>query len=52
MLDAGVRHLQSLPFVRRDRVGAVGFCFGGGVTWRLATGAGPRGLVTAGRGGR
>jgi len=36
MLDAGVRHLQSLASVRRDRVGAVGFCFGGGLTWRLA----------------
>lgn len=37
MLNAGVRHLQGLSFVRRDRVGAVGFCFGGGMTWRLAT---------------
>jgi len=36
MLDAGVRYLQSLPAVRRDRLGAVGFCFGGGLTWRLA----------------
>jgi len=36
MLDAGVRHLQSLAAVRRDRVGAMGFCFGGGLTWQLA----------------
>lgn len=37
MLNAGVRHLQGLPFVRRDRIGVMGFCFGGGMTWRLAT---------------
>jgi carboxymethylenebutenolidase len=37
MLNAGVRHLQGLPIVRRDRIGAMGFCFGGGMTWRLAT---------------
>ncbi|MGH2349040.1 MAG: dienelactone hydrolase family protein [bacterium] len=37
MLNAGVRHLQSQPGVRRDRIGAMGFCFGGGMTWRLAT---------------
>lgn len=37
MLNAGVRHLQGLPFVRADRIGAMGFCFGGGMTWRLAT---------------
>ncbi len=37
MLNAGVRHLQELPAVQRDRIGAVGFCFGGGMTWRLAT---------------
>ncbi|HLJ58720.1 MAG TPA: dienelactone hydrolase family protein [bacterium] len=36
MLDAGVRHLQRLAAVRRDRVGAMGFCFGGGLTWQLA----------------
>src|SRR5256885_6606301 len=28
---------SGLPSVRRDRIGAVGFCFGGGMTWRLAT---------------
>jgi len=37
MLDAGVRYLQGLPAVRRDRIGAIGFCFGGAMTWRLAT---------------
>jgi len=37
MLNAGVRFLRGLPLVRRDRIGAVGFCFGGGMTWRLAT---------------
>lgn len=37
MLNAGVAYLQGLPSVRKDRVGAVGFCFGGGMTWRLAT---------------
>lgn len=37
MLNAGVRQLQGLSSVRRDRVGAMGFCFGGGMTWRLST---------------
>jgi carboxymethylenebutenolidase len=37
ILNAGVAHLQSVPRVRKDRIGAVGFCFGGGMTWRLAT---------------
>jgi len=37
MLDAGVRFLQARPVVRADRIGAIGFCFGGGMTWRLAT---------------
>lgn len=37
MPAAAVRYLQSLPAVRADRVGAIGFCFGGGVTWRLLT---------------
>ncbi len=37
MLNAGVTYLQGLPAVRKDRIGAMGFCFGGGVTWRLAT---------------
>jgi carboxymethylenebutenolidase len=37
MLNAGVRWLQGLTFIRRDRVAAMGYCFGGGMTWRLAT---------------
>ncbi|MBI4279235.1 MAG: dienelactone hydrolase family protein [Armatimonadetes bacterium] len=37
LLNDGVRYLQTQSFVRRDRVGAMGFCFGGGITWRLAT---------------
>lgn len=37
MPTAAVRYLQSLPAVRADRIGAMGFCFGGGVTWRLVT---------------
>ena len=36
-LNSGVRYLQSQRFVRRDRIGAMGYCFGGGMTWRLAT---------------
>ncbi len=35
--NAAVGYLQGLPAVRGDRVGAIGFCFGGGITWRLAT---------------
>ena len=36
-LNSGVRYLQGQRFVRRDRIGAMGYCFGGGMTWRLAT---------------
>lgn len=36
-MNAAVRHLQGLPSVRRDRIGAMCYCFGGGMTWRLAT---------------
>ena len=31
------RYLQDQPFAQADRVGMVGFCFGGGVTWLVAT---------------
>ena len=37
MPAAAVRYLQSLPSVRADRVGAMGFCFGGNITWSLLT---------------
>lgn len=36
-MNAAVRHLQGLPYVRRNRIGTMGFCFGGGMVWRLAT---------------
>jgi carboxymethylenebutenolidase len=35
-MNGGVRYLQSLPSVRRDRIGAMGFCFGGGMVWLLS----------------
>jgi carboxymethylenebutenolidase len=34
---SGWRYLQGQPFAQADRVGMVGFCFGGGVTWLMAT---------------
>jgi carboxymethylenebutenolidase len=34
----GWRYLQQQPYVRADSVGMTGFCFGGGVTWRVAVG--------------
>ncbi|MDR5682421.1 MAG: dienelactone hydrolase family protein [Armatimonadota bacterium] len=37
MLDGGVHHLRSRDFVHADRIGAIGWCFGGGMTWRLVT---------------
>ena len=33
----GLGYLQSRTYVRSDRIGMIGFCFGGGVTWRCAT---------------
>ncbi|HZU07729.1 MAG TPA: dienelactone hydrolase family protein [Chloroflexota bacterium] len=36
-LNAGVAFLQGLPYVRATSVGVMGFCFGGGLTWRLIT---------------
>ncbi|MBI4491747.1 MAG: dienelactone hydrolase family protein [Chloroflexi bacterium] len=35
--QSGLRYLQGQPSVRKDRMGMVGFCFGGGVTWQVAT---------------
>lgn len=37
MLNAGAEYLRALPAVRPDRQGTMGFCFGGGMVWRLAT---------------
>jgi carboxymethylenebutenolidase len=34
---SGWRYLGKQPFAQADRVGMVGFCFGGGVTWLMAT---------------
>jgi carboxymethylenebutenolidase len=34
---SGWRYLQGQPFAEADKVGMMGFCFGGGVTWRVAT---------------
>ena len=35
-MNSGVEYLQGLSHVRRERVGAVGFCFGGGMVWLLS----------------
>jgi carboxymethylenebutenolidase len=34
---SGLRYLQAQSFAQAERVGMVGFCFGGGVTWLAAT---------------
>lgn len=34
--QSGLAYAKSQPFARGDRVGMVGFCFGGAVTWRVA----------------
>ena len=31
---SGINYLQTLPSVKKDAIGMIGFCFGGGVTWR------------------
>jgi carboxymethylenebutenolidase len=36
-LQAAFAHLQSMPTVRKDRIGAIGWCMGGGYTLQLAT---------------
>lgn len=36
-LSAGVDYLKSRDDLSPERLGAVGFCFGGGMTWRLIT---------------
>jgi carboxymethylenebutenolidase len=35
---SGWQYLKSLAFTQAERVGMTGFCFGGGVTWRVAVG--------------
>ncbi len=37
ILNAGLGYLRGVPPIRRDRIGAMGFCFGGGIVWRFAT---------------
>lgn len=34
---SGWSYLQGQPFAEAEKVGMTGFCFGGGVTWRVAT---------------
>lgn len=34
---SGWRYLGTQPFAQAERVGMVGFCYGGGVTWLVAT---------------
>ncbi|HEY3116645.1 MAG TPA: dienelactone hydrolase family protein, partial [Chloroflexota bacterium] len=36
-LNDAAAYLQSLAYVRRDRIGTMGWCFGGGMTWRFIT---------------
>ncbi|HEY1016522.1 MAG TPA: dienelactone hydrolase family protein, partial [Herpetosiphonaceae bacterium] len=35
--QAGLKYVQAQPFADKAKVGMVGFCYGGGVTWRVAT---------------
>ncbi len=37
MLNDAFRRLQEVPGVRRDRIGTIGWCFGGGMVWRFVT---------------
>ena len=34
---AAAAYLQTLDFVDGEHLGMIGFCFGGGITWRVAT---------------
>lgn len=40
-LRAALDHLRGQAFVRADALGAVGFCFGGGLVWNLVTAGAP-----------
>jgi len=44
-LVAAVAYLKTLPFVRSDRIGCVGFCFGGTLSIRLACDVGVQACV-------
>lgn len=35
--QAGLAYLESLSNVRKGSIGMTGFCFGGGITWRVIT---------------
>ena len=35
--QAGLAYLQSLAYVQKANIAMTGFCFGGGITWRVIT---------------
>jgi carboxymethylenebutenolidase len=35
-LDGAFNYLKTLDYVRPDRIGSIGFCMGGGLSWQLA----------------
>lgn len=35
--QSGLRYAQSQPYADQAKIGMTGFCYGGGVTWRVAT---------------
>jgi carboxymethylenebutenolidase len=35
--QAGLAYLQGLSYVQKANIGMTGFCFGGGITWRVIT---------------
>ena len=34
---SGLAFVQGQPYAQGDQIGMIGFCFGGGITWRVAT---------------
>lgn len=34
---SAIQYLEAQPFVNKDQLGMVGFCFGGGMTWLVST---------------